>query len=203
MKYINLKSNYSFILVVVSIGILLSSPSFAKDYSNVAMNIDTNNSNINFATIKKQYIVEPATVENVQGGINNGELLITASLDSIDTMVGIRNDRLKNIYFKIAQHPNISIKANLAKEMLDITGVKRIKDVAFEVMLYGKVKTLKADVIASTTYKGLLVATTQPIIVRASDFGIPADNLTALAKTVGGIALSPTVPVNFVLSFKQ
>jgi hypothetical protein len=41
----------------------------------------------------------------------------------------------------------------------------------------------------------------KPIIINANDYGVPAKNLIALSKTVGGLSLSDKAAVNFVLSF--
>jgi hypothetical protein len=48
-----------------------------------------------------------------------------------------------------------------------------------------------------------MVSSLSPVIVGASDFGIPTENLTNLAATVGGIKISDRVPLNLTLTFKE
>ncbi|MCK5894587.1 MAG: YceI family protein [Endozoicomonadaceae bacterium] len=68
---------------------------------------------------------------------------------------------------------------------------------------HGKAKEIKLNILAAKTYENrLLITFIQPVIVDANDYGIPAENLTNLANTVGGLSLSNKVAVNFVLTFK-
>lgn len=72
-----------------------------------------------------------------------------------------------------------------------------------DVSFYGNNKTFNFPVIITKTDNSITVNSYAPVIVKASDFGIPAANLTQLAATVGGLALSDSVPVNINLVFTK
>lgn len=49
----------------------------------------------------------------------------------------------------------------------------------------------------------VMVSSSAPVIIGASDFGIPTENLTNLAATVGGIKIADRVPLTLNLTFKK
>lgn len=70
-----------------------------------------------------------------------------------------------------------------------------------DVDFYGRIKTFEISVIIHKSAGLLSVNSYKPIIVKASDFGIPTENLISLAATVGGISISDTIPLNINLTF--
>ncbi|MGF1704947.1 YceI family protein [Enterovibrio baiacu] len=162
--------------------------------------IDSENSTINFATIKKQYIVEPAELTNVSGMLNeDGSFSVKAALSSINTGISIRNTRLNEIFFQSANNPDVTISGKVSLE--DVEGAN--KSIPVNVSLYGNSKELTVPVTVLKNDDQIIAYTVKPLIVKASEFGIPVENLNKLAETVGGITLSDTVPVSFVLVFDK
>lgn len=165
--------------------------------------VDSNNSVVNFSTIKKQYVVDPAVFEGITGSISNsGQAEININLSSIDTNIPIRDQRLKALFFKVAKFPQATIKATI--DMKKIKSIRYYKRMEIPAILefYGVSKEIKLEVLIAKVYKKkLLITSMKPIIINAKDYGVPAKNLVALSKTVGGLSLSEEVAVNFVLSF--
>jgi polyisoprenoid-binding protein YceI len=165
--------------------------------------VDSNNSVVNFSTIKKQYVVEPAVFEGVTGSISNsGKVEINIDLSSVNTNISIRDQRLKALFFKVVKFPQASVKATI--DMKKIKSIRHYKRMEIPAILefYGISKEIKLEVLIAKVYKNkLLITSMKPIIINAKDYGIPAKNLMALSKTVGGLSLSDKVAVNFVLSF--
>ncbi|CAC9547694.1 hypothetical protein [uncultured Gammaproteobacteria bacterium] len=165
--------------------------------------VDSNNSVVNFSTIKKQYVVEPAVFEGVTGSISVlGKVEINIDLSSVNTNISIRDQRMKDLFFKVAKFPQATIKATIdMKKLKSIRYYKRMEIPAI-LEFYGVSKKIKLDVLIAKVYKKkLLVTSMKPIIINANDYGVPAKNLIALSKTVGGLSLSDKAAVNFVLSF--
>ena len=165
--------------------------------------VDSNNSVVNFSTIKKQYVVEPAVFEGVTGSISNsGKVEINIDLSSVNTNISIRDQRLKALFFKVVKFPQASVKATI--DMKKIKSIRHYKRMEIPAILefYGISKEIKLEVLIAKVYKNkLLITSMKPIIINAKDYGIPAKNLMDLSKTVGGLSLSDKVAVNFVLSF--
>ncbi len=166
-----------------------------------SMVLDTGNSSVNFATIKKQYIVESARFEGLSGSIKNGDAALTVKTNSIKTGIPIRDQRLSDIFFQSDLFPNVNIHADIGEKALN--SKKNINTIVpLKIRFFGKQKEIEAEVLIVKSYKKkLVVASMKPIILSAKDFSIPISNLEKLSKTVGGIPLSDKVAINFVLTF--
>lgn len=177
---------------------LLSFQSFATD----KFNVETDLSSLSFATIKKQYVVEPATITGLTGSLDEqGRFAVIVPVENVDTGVSIRNERLNSLFFDASENPVIMISGQFDLASLTQPISKMI--VPAEVSFYGNKKIFNFPVIITKTDNAIIVSSYTPVIVKASDFSIPAANLTKLAATVGGLALSDTVPVNINLVFKK
>ncbi len=181
---------------------------FAVSTYTLAVNkyiVDSNNSFVNFATIKKQFVVEPALISNISGNISKlGEIKIVVDLNSVDTNIGIRNTRLKNIFFNIAKFPKAIISAKIDPKVIKKIAYYKKMTIPASLEFYGAKKDIKLDILVAKVYRShLLVSSIKPIVINANDYGIPNKNLLALAKTVGGLSISNKAGVNFVIAFKK
>ncbi len=195
MKSIN-KINAVFILLIIS---------FNSAFANIKYTIDNNNSIVNFSTIKKQYVIEPAIFKHIEGIIyNSGDIEISINLNSIDTKIPIRDTRIQDLFFKVVKFPQALIKAKIdMKEIKSISYYKKM-EIPATLEFYGKTKKIKLNILVTKVYKNrLIVTSTQPVIINADDYGVPTENLVKLAKTVGGMNISNKAAVNFVLNFKK
>ncbi|MEF1260254.1 YceI family protein, partial [Vibrio harveyi] len=85
---------------------LFSSASFAADN----YTLDSNFSSVSFATIKNQFVVEPATINTLSGTLDsNGKFDVAIDLNSIETGIPIRNTRLNEIFFESAKHAPVKV----------------------------------------------------------------------------------------------
>lgn len=171
--------------------------------SAAGFSVDGTHSTVNFSTVKKQYVVEPAQFKTVSGTIDaQGAVTIDIALSSIETNVPIRNTRLQTLFFNVLQHPTATLKAQIdMAELMQMPALQRLQ-IPATLQLYGNSKTLTLDVLAAKVAGGqLLVTSMQPVIVNAQDYGVPAANLASLANTVSNIPISDRVGVNFVISF--
>ena len=126
---------------------------------------------------------------------------MTIPIANIQTGIGIRNQRLNTLFFDSEAYPNAAVSVQLPESIFAEEFVTKQLDLGALVSLFGTEKTLSFKVNVIKTEDVLVVSTVQPTIVSGNTFGIPSDNLVALAKTVGGIAISDTVPVSFSLVF--
>lgn len=187
----------------VSGAVLLLAASY-QSYAQSSYTIDETVSTVNFATIKKQYVVEQASVSHISGRVSeSGELTASVPLSKISTGISIRDDRLNQLFFNSAAFPNIGVTSNIPADLLKADSV--VKQITLPVSLTIMGTTQTVDMTLNVVKSGDIVAVSsaRPVIIRASAFGIPTDNLTQLAATVGGIAISDTVPVNISLVLKK
>ncbi|HHP0447947.1 TPA: YceI family protein [Vibrio harveyi] len=177
---------------------LFSSASFAADN----YTLDSNFSSVSFATIKNQFVVEPATINTLSGTLDsNGKFDVAIDLNSIETGIPIRNTRLNEIFFESAKHAPVKVTGKVDWASLG-EGSHKVK-VPAEVTLFGKTKSVEFPVVILNAGDTVMVSSRAPVIIGAADFGIPSKNLTDLAATVGGIKISDRVPLTLNLTFKK
>ena len=165
--------------------------------------LDPGLSQVSFATIKKQYVVEPAKIAKLSGELKDtGQVSIQVPLQEISTGISIRDDRLNTIFFESIKFPTVNISADV-KDSLKAAKAAERKTMTFNVEIYGETKPILAEVIISQSKSHIVVSSLAPLIIKAKDFSIPAANLIKLANTVGDIAISSTVPVNFTVVFAK
>lgn len=166
--------------------------------------LDGQLSSVNFATIKKQYVVEPATITDLSGQLSSsGAFSINLPLSAIDTGVPIRNQRLASIYFAAAQYPQVTVAGQFDMKKIAAKQAVFNTSVDAKVTLFGKTQTLSFPVTVLKAKNTIMVSSSKPVIVNGEAFGIPAANLKALAATVGNIPLSAKVPVTLNLVFQK
>ena len=171
----------------------------AKDFT-----VDEKLSTVSFATIKLQYVVEPAIISDLSGSVSSsGDVLIQIPLNSISTGIQIRNERLNALFFNSSQFPTITVNAKLPSNIVRASNIATQVTLPADVTLFGQTQTVNFTVNIVKAGKLMSVSSSTPTIVNASSFGIPTDNLTALAATVGGIPISDKVPVSISLILKS
>ncbi len=164
--------------------------------------LDSKVSSVSFATIKSQYVVEPAVFGNLSGSIDeNGSFEISIDINSINTGISIRDTRLSDILFESFKYPKVNVVGKVDLNILN-EGVQNIT-VSSDVKFFDKIKTINFPVTVLKSNNYLMVSSSSPVVISMSDFDIPSSNLIELAKTVGGISISSQVPLMLCLSFKK
>jgi hypothetical protein len=98
--------------------------------------------------------------------------------------------------------PDATIQASIPDNLLKANKLITQEKVTLDLSISGKTKSI--EVTANIAKIGDTIAvSSSSVIIHASWFGIPSTNLEALAKTVGGIPISSTVPVSFSLIFES
>lgn len=159
-------------------------------------------SSVSFATIKKQYIVEPANIRTLNGQLSEeGKFSVNIDLKGISTGVPTRDSRLNEIYFESMKYPQVMVSGMVDSKLL--SGAATSTTIPAQVTLYGQSKMVDFPVVIMPSDGKVMVSSSAPVIINAADFSIPAANLSALSETVGGLSLSDSVPVSLTLLFQQ
>jgi polyisoprenoid-binding protein YceI len=165
-------------------------------------------SHLSFVSVKKEHIAETHTFDKLEGSISNtgtGELLI--DLNSVDTKIPIRDDRMREFLFETNVYPNAVFEVNVdAREFAELNelavGDQQLIPLRGRLGLHGVSQELTADAIVTKAGASRIhVSSAAPVIVRAEDFNLVA-GINKLREIAGLSSISYSVPVTFNLTFK-
>ncbi|MBL4597270.1 MAG: YceI family protein [Robiginitomaculum sp.] len=191
------------IIPAIIMGMLSCAPSPAPTPH--SWTIDSAASQITLFAIKADAIGETFTLDVTEGSISStGAAQVIIGLQSIETGIPIRNGRMREHLFKIADWPlakvsgqidlghaqNLTIgqRLDITTEMtVDLHGISNIYDVKF--------------VLTRLSASRVLVQSAQPISVTADDFELN-EGLAKLQQLVDLPSITPVVAVSFTLVFQ-
>jgi polyisoprenoid-binding protein YceI len=170
-------------------------------------NLDAQHSELHFVTTKagKPGI---AAIEEVQSftaftGVldGSGQVQLTVDLASVQTQVPLRDQRLRDMLFKVTEHPRAQFAAQF--DMSALKGLKtgQFKDVSVSgtLAINGTKQPLDANLrVIKLAHGALLVSTRQPIVVDLQKFNL-SEGVSALQDVMALNVLSATAPVSFSL----
>ena len=154
-------------------------------------------SHIGFVSIKNNIIGENNAFERVSGGISeSGQVAVSVDLSSVETGVGIRNERLQKMLFEVVSFPAAMIDAMLTDSQIAAlkAGGTQTESVGVSISLHGKTVNKTVNLSVSASDGGVRVTTTQPIVITAQEFGLEA-GVAALQQIAGLNAISRSIPV--------
>ena len=164
------------------------------------------NSRIQFVSIKNNTIGEVSHFDMISGTVGDqGAVEVRVALDSVETNIGIRNDRMKKMLFEVGLYPEAVITAQLSPETMAVLGSSSgsAVPVVLKIDLHGQVVSKDAVLTVSATDAGGFSATTsQPILLNAAEFNLE-DGVAALQSVAGLNAISRVIPVTVSLNFAK
>ena len=164
------------------------------------------NSSIQFVSIKNNTIGEVSHFDMISGTLSDqGAVEVRVTLDSVETNIGIRNDRMKKMLFEVGLYPEAVISAQLSPETMAVLGSSSgsAVPVVLQIDLHGQVVSKDAVLTVSATDTGGFSATTsQPILLNAAEFDLE-DGVAALQSVAGLNAISRVIPVTVSLNFTK
>ena len=168
--------------------------------------LDPERSAVTYVTIKSKDIPENNHFKEMRGQIDDqGQVVVTLMLDSVETLVPIRNERMREILFDTANYKEAELKARIDPKVLESLAVGQIQRIAAEghLSLHGQTQTRTLSMmVGRLDANTLMVASTEPLLIEASKFGLSA-NVEKLREIAGLPSISEAVPVVFVVTFTQ
>ena len=162
-------------------------------------------SRVGFVSIKNNVIGENNAFQRVSGGISDaGAVTVNIDLTSVETGVGIRNERLQNMLFNVASFPQATVSAQLSDAQLVAlkSGGSVAETVSVSVALHGETVSKHVELAAAQAGDTVRVTTTQPIVITAAEFGLEA-GVAALQQIAGLNAISRSIPVTVDLKLSK
>ncbi len=165
--------------------------------------LDNAHSSIYFISIKNDGIAETHYFESLLGYVGEeGQVSITIDLNSAETLIPIRNERLREMLFETATFPTATVSAEIDPAILAevAKGATISSEVPVTLSLHGLEKSIQAPLAVVATQGGLHVYSAKPIVLNAGDFGL-AGGIEKLREVAGLSTISTAVPVSFNLLF--
>ena len=156
-------------------------------------------SQLQFVSIKNNTIGEVSHFETLAGTVTEaGEVEVRVALDSVETNIGIRNERMKKMLFEVGLYPEAVITAQLDAEAVAAMSDGGVTNVALQIDLHGQTVTKDALLTVAVTDQGVSATTAQPILLTAAEFGLES-GVAALQEVAGLNAISRVIPVTVAL----
>ena len=156
-------------------------------------------SQVQFVSIKNNMIGEVSHFETLAGTVTDaGEVDVRVALDSVETNIGIRNERMKMMLFEVGLYPEAVITAQLDAEAIAAMSDGGVTNVALQIDLHGQTVTKNAELNVAVTDQGVSATTAQPILLTAAEFGLEG-GVAALQEIAGLNAISRVIPVTVAL----
>ena len=163
-------------------------------------------SSVKFLSTKNTNITEVHEFTQVSGSVSDkGNAEIAIDLTSVETGIGIRNERMQSMLFNVSDYATATVSADLPETMMLAlkNGETATSLLPLTLELHGEKKDIEADVLATAAADGHVIVTTQsPVLVNAGEFKL-AKGVEALREVAGLDRISTTVPVTCTLLFTE
>ena len=166
--------------------------------------VDTKNSHVGFASVKNKTIAENHRLTGLTGSVgSDGEALVSIDLATVETLVPIRNERIREILFDVANFPSATIQTKLDMDQINSISSGETEGLRIPLSIGLKSIKISKSVMVNVVRSGeniYDVASADPIMIRASDFSL-LDGVKTLKEMAGLQSIEPVVPVTFNLRF--
>ena len=188
--------------LILSISLLITVASVQPASAEWILN--GNNSHLSFVSIKNNAVAEVNRFESLSGAVTvAGEATVNIALDSIETNIPIRNDRMKTMLFQTGIFTQASVSTQLDIPVFrDLeTGASISAELSLELNLHGIMGKVPARVRVTRAQKDTwLVNSIQPLIINAPGYQL-VEGIEALRNIAGLQSITPVIPVTFILEF--
>lgn len=171
-----------------------------------AWKLDGQNSAISFVSTKAINAAEVHKFGEMTGGMDDmGQVSVSISLDSVDTAIELRDERMREMLFETDQYGTATVSATVDAAAIASMepGSSTSMTIEGEVSLHGIDRVMPMNVIVVRSGdRGLVVSSAQPVIVNASQFRL-VEGVQKLTEVAGLPSISTAVPVSFVLTFME
>ncbi len=163
-------------------------------------------SRLSFVSTKAGQVAEVHRFGELSGTLaEDGEFRLAIMLDSVDTGIEIRDERMRELLFQTTEYPEATVTARLDLSPLQALEPGAQTETVSEAQLTLHGTELNLTVTASVARlddRTLLVTSSEPMVVNADQLGL-LTGVEKLREVAGLPAISPAVPVTFRLTLRQ
>ena len=192
--------------IAATIALAACGPTEPAAVDESAWTLDGDASRLSYVSIKSGEIAETNDIQVVSGSVSEeGEASVEIDLTTVETGVDIRNERMRDIFFEVADFPKATVTAKLdprGYEFLEVGG-STVEVIKGTLSLKGVEAPIEAEVdVTRTGPDRMMVVTTKPVIVMADALDL-TEGLGKLQELAGLPSITPAVPVTFTLEFTR
>lgn len=166
--------------------------------------LDNARSTVNFVSIKNDSVAEVHSFSSLVGYIGlDGKVQLDIDLGSVETLVPIRNERMRELLFETVKFPMASISAVVDPAIIATVAQGGVvtTDLPVTLSLHGQDKSLTIPVVVvGEGDNHLRVLSSRPVVINAADFSLDG-GVTALREIAGLKSINTAVPVTLQLVF--
>ncbi|MGM0569113.1 cellulose binding domain-containing protein [Marinobacter sp.] len=172
-----------------------------------AWHLDREASHLGFVTTKNQHTVESHRFGDLSGTVSeDGIATLNINLDTVDTGIDIRDQRLREILFNTSANPEAAVAIELGENLGQVLGLSAGEVLSLEIPAAVQVSGVNRHLNTRLRVQHLgnqrfLVSTARPLIITADQFEL-GDGVEALREVAGLDTISLAVPVDFALFFE-
>lgn len=171
-----------------------------------AWTLDPAASRLGYVSIKAGEVAENNRFDTLRGTVAaDGTASLEIDLASVNTGVEIRNERMREIFFAVADNPTATVTATIDPKAFAglAVGQSITRPLKANVTIKGASSDVETDVLVTRTAEDrVLVVPTAPVIISTDMFGL-TDELGELRALAQLPSITPAVPVTFTLVFKR
>lgn len=188
------------------IHILIVSALFATGPCIAAWSLDNDASQVSFVSVKAGDAGEVHRFTEISGELTaEGSASVTIQLASVDTLIPLRNERMREMLFQTNLFPTASLSTNIDMDALAALAPGDSMDMTANLTLdlHGQQISLVTEmIVARLGDHRLMVSSRKPLIVNAASVDL-VKGIEALREIANLPSISKAVPVSFVLSFVE
>ena len=167
--------------------------------------LQPDDSSLAFVSVKNGSVAETHSFTDLSGHVDDEGSRLVVELASVETGIPIRDDRMREFLFEIADHPNAVFNTHMhAQSVPELTpGQSRRIEVTGSLELHGAKQELTALVqITQAGHDRMVLSTVKPILISADAFTL-GEGIAKLRDIAGLDSITPMVPVTFSLTFAR
>jgi len=168
--------------------------------------LDTKASRLAFVTIKAGQVVEAHSFGDLSGSVaEDGTASFAVDLASVNTNVDVRDQRMRDILFQVADFPQAKVSAKIDPATLSGLGLgeQSIVPITATLDLHGTKAPIETSLAVTRIAPDKVeVETTSPIILDAANYAL-GEGLSQLQELAGLPAITAQVPVTFSLAYDK
>lgn len=162
-------------------------------------------SSIHFLTSKNTHITEIHHFKQFNAYVkDSGYSKIEIDLASVDTRIGIRDERMNEHLFETSRFSTASFEAEIPATVLAqaSSGIATQFELKGQISLHGEQAAASCQVLISSNKNNTISVTSiTPMLIDANSFNLVA-GINKLREIAGLKSITETVPVTFSLTFK-
>ncbi len=168
--------------------------------------VDSEASRLSYVSVKSGEIAEVNEFTGLSGTVApDGTAEIAIDLATVSTGVDIRNERMREVFFNVAEFPTAMITAQVDPAAFEALGVgeSTVQSLAATVSVKGVETKVDAELeVTRVADNRVLAVSTEPVIIYADALEL-TDGLAQLQELAGLPSITPAVPVTFSLAFQR